>query len=63
MAHIYLMKIVASYDTEPAEHDRKSFERKNAESTDRRILFDRNLLVQNTSSFIGIVYEIKRAKS
>jgi hypothetical protein len=56
------MKILATYDTEPTGHGVKPFGRKNVESTDRRLLFDRKLLVYTTNSIIGIVYEIKRAK-
>jgi hypothetical protein len=56
------MKNLVTYDTEPTGHDVKPFGRKNAKSTDRRLLFDRKLLVHTRNSIVGIVYEIKRAK-
>jgi hypothetical protein len=62
IVYIYLMKILATCDTEPTGHGVKPFGRKNAESTDHRLLFDRKSLAYTTNSIVGIVYEIKRAK-
>jgi hypothetical protein len=62
IAYVYLMKILVTCDTELARHGVKPLGRKNAGSTDRHLLFDRNLLVYTTNSIVGIVCEIKRAK-
>jgi hypothetical protein len=62
ITYIYRMRILVAYETEPAGHDVKPFGRKNAKSTDRRLLFDGELLVYTTNNIIGIVYEINRAK-
>jgi hypothetical protein len=62
IAYICLMKILVPYGTEPTGHGAKPFGRKNTESTDGRLFFDRKLLVHTTNSIVGIVYEIKRAK-
>jgi hypothetical protein len=56
------MKILVTYDIEPTGHSVKPFRRKNAKSTDRRLLFDRKLLVYTINNIVGIVYEIKRAE-
>jgi hypothetical protein len=62
IVYIYFVKILVTCDTEPTGHGVKPFGRKNAESTDCRLLFDHKLLVHTTNNIVGIVYEIKWVK-
>jgi hypothetical protein len=62
IAYIYLINILVTYDTEPTGHGVEPFGRKNAESTDRRLLFDCKSLVHPANSIVGFVYEIKLTK-
>jgi hypothetical protein len=61
-AYIYLMKITVTYRTHPVGPGITAFGWKKAGPQQRRLLFDRKLLMHTTDSISGIVYEIKKAK-
>jgi hypothetical protein len=63
IAYCYLMKCMITYCRLPSGRGIKAFGKKTDAPRDRRIMFDRKLLIHATNSIEGLYYEVATAKT